>query len=455
MPALSIFQLWEFVYPVLFAFGGFLVIAYRWERTPGVRRGVDRVFRRFLGPRGLARLRLSHLLGAVGAVMVAAVSYDYLSRYFACGPNGVDDPVNLWLSGRSFLSGGDPFTATSCHKTVDVPYGLAAILLDAGGSPGGLFGASAGAYAVWLVWLLVALTVLPLVWSLGGKDRLYLTVVVVSSLLYIPIVIGQIDGASNVIVPVAVLATIWLGRERWTHAGLLGGFLATARWPSLFPSLGTFGQAKGWERWTAPIATVVSFGVLSALTYLRWGSEFTDAVFFNQIDRLSGSLNVFGILIDHNWAPGGNVLTVLQAVGTLVLVLEVNRRRFSPEGGAAVVLVGVALLTQFLSVSILIWLLPVVLMGAAPQRTLYVVGVIGIFNYGIFLNVLAWDDGIYWPSEVLEGAMTLVLLVLLWQVWQAASAQVRKGSETGTGKSPEEATAPESAGGTPVGPMAS
>jgi hypothetical protein len=97
---------------------------------------------------------------------------------------------------------------------------------------------------------------------------------------------------------------------------------------------------------------------------------------------------------------------------------------------AVLLLVGFALLTPFLSYNILIWLLPVALLGARACWWLWGVAFVGSLNYDLALNVWAWDDGITWPSMVLDVVLTALLLLLFVELWRRELATGRNGTSS-------------------------
>ena len=204
------------------------------------------------------------------------------------------------------------------------------------------------------------------------------------------------------------------------------GFLATARFPALFPVLGMSGSFR--RRFAAAGALIAVFAVLTGISYVVWGSQFFSEVFLAQVGRRSFSLNFWGVLLLNGWLPAGNDLAVGQAVLTLALVAVVFFTVRSPIRAAAITLTGVALLTQFLSFDILVWLLPVALVGARPRWWLWAVAVVGSVNYEFALSVGAWTQGILWPSEVLDVVLTVVLLGLFVELWRSGEPRRSPGN---------------------------
>lgn len=339
------------------------------------------------------------------------VAFDVLTGQYACGVAGsTSDPIALLHSGQAFWAGQNPFLVHDCGVSTQIPYGFAAVLVDALGSLGGLAGIGAA-------WGCFAVAVVPLAWfAAPPKDRLYVTAFVALLPIYFPLVASQIDGASNAIVPVAVLGTIVLARRYGRWAELLGGFLATARFPSLFPVVASRGQQRHW--FAGGFAVLASFGLVTALTYLRWGSSFYQIVYEGQVNRRSFSLNLYGVLLDHGALPTGAEIVAVQAA----LVLLISGLAFffgrTPLRAAGLALVGFALVTPFLSYSILVALVPVALVGSRPRWWLWGAAVVGSLNYDLGLSVVAWQWGLYAPTDLLDVALTLLLLGLFVAVWR-------------------------------------
>ena len=348
------------------------------------------------------------VLGAV--VFASVVAFGVTSGAYGCHPPGISDQVGAVSSGTAFWNGHDPFTVPDCGGTIQVPYGLAAVLIDAVGSLGGI----AGVYALWGA---MAVTILPLVWRLAGSERHHVLLYVGSSVLLVPIVSSQIDGVTNAIVPFTVLLSLVLAERHELLAAAVGGFLSSARFPNLFPVLGATGTNR--RRYLAFATAVLCFGAATAVAYAVWGSAFLGPVFLNQVGRRSFSLNLYGVFLLANALPASVALEAAQAALTLALVVAVFYRFRSPIRSAAVVLVGLALLTPFLSFSIMVWLLPVALVGLRARWWLWGIGAIGSVNYDLALNVWAWDDGVTWPSAVLDVTLTVLLLALFVELWRA------------------------------------
>ena len=398
----------------------FIVLLYRTERGARMRPGILRALRKISGRDDLRWLDWQPLLVAAAIAFACVSAYGLLSGQYGCHPPGVSDPVGVLNSGKAFLAGQNPFKVPDCGGSLEVPYGLAAVLLSALGSVGGLTG-------IYVVWGAVALSILPLAWLAGGSDRQYVTVFVATSVLLVPLVSSQIDGATNAIVPVTVFLSLYLAGRSEFLASLVGGFLSTARFPNLLPILGATGSYRRW-RYVGFVAAVCVFGAVTGISYLRWGSDFLGPVFLQQIGRRSFSLNVYGILLIQNWLPSGSVIEGIQVALTVALVLVVFFRVRSPVRAVSIVLVGFALLTPFLSFNILIWLLPVALAGARARWWLWSVAFVGSLNYDLALNVWAWDDGVTWPTMVFDVVLTVLLLALFVDLWRE-EASGRRGAE--------------------------
>lgn len=405
---------------VVFAFlsaVSLLILLVGSERGRLLRPKVDRLLARLSGRSDLRWLDWEPVVVAVGIAFAAVSAYGILSGQYGCHPPGVSDPIGELASGRAFWAGTNPFTVADCGGTIQVPYGLAAVLLDAVGSLGGLAG-------VYLVWGLVALSLIPLTWAVGGRDRRFVLGVVATSPLYVPLITSQIDGATNAIVPATVLLALYLARRSEPLAAIVGGFLSTARFPNLFPVLAGTGTNR--RRYLAFALAAATFGAVTALSFAVWRYDFLDPVFLNQIGRRSFSLNFYGILLFQNALPSSTAVEALQALATVAVVFAAFFVVKSPIRSVALTLVAFALITPFLSFNILVWLLPVALAGARARWWLWGIAVVGSVNYNLALNVWAWDDGVTWPSQVLDVVLTVLLLALFVELWRAE----RRGEPT-------------------------
>jgi hypothetical protein len=368
------------------------------------------VLRRLSGRADLRWLDWQPLVVAAGVAFAAVSAYGILSGEYGCHPPGVSDPIGFLNSGKAFWAGTNPFRVTDCGGNINEPDGLAAVLVNAFGSLGGLPG-------IYVAWGAVALSIVPLTWAVAGSDRRLVLMYVGTSALLVPLVSSQIDGAANAIVPATVLLALFLARRSELLGAAVAGFLSTARFPNLFPVLGATGANRNY-RYTAFVVAAASFGAFTGVSYLVWGSDFLGTVFLSQIGRRSFSLNLYGVFLLQNALPSSTTIEAAQAVLTLALVLVVFWRVRSPIASAAIVLTGVALLTPFLSFNILIWLLPVAITGARARWWLWGVAFVGSLNYDLALNVWAWDDGVTWPSAVFDVVLTVLLLALFIELWR-------------------------------------
>ena len=396
-----------------------LVLLYRTEWGARIRPGVLRTLRRLSGREDLNWLDWQPILVAAAIAFAAVSVYGLVSGQYGCHPPGVSDPVGVLNSGRAFWSGQDPFKVPDCGGSIEVPYGLASVLISAIGSVGGLPG-------IYVVWGAVALAILPLTWAVAGPDRRYVLLFVGTSVLLVPLVSSQIDGATNAIVPTTVLLSLYLARRNEPLAAALGGFLSTARFPNLLPILGATG---GFRRrpYLSFLVALVTFAGITGVTFAIWGNEFLGPVFLQQVGRRSFSLNFYGILLFQNWLPGGNGVEALQVALTVALVLATFFTVRTPIVAASIVLVGFALLTPFLSFNILVWLVPVALVGVRARWWLWSIAFVGSLNYDLALNVWAWDDGVTWPSMVFDVILTGLLLALFVDLWRGELAARRAG----------------------------
>ncbi len=397
---------------LLFAVGGLLLLLARTPRGRSLHHALVRALRRCAGEDDLGWLKWWHLaLGA--AVFYAAVTgFDVVTGSYAC-PGGTrpSDLIGYLDSGRALLSGANPFSVPDCGGTIAEPYGIAAILISAVGSLGGVPGIA-------LVWGAVGVALVPLTWALAGPDRRYLTLFVVVSPLYLPLIAAQIDGASNALIPLTLLLSLVLMTRREPLAAVLGGFLSTGRFPTLFSLVASFGGGRR-RRYLGALLAFGTFAVVTGITYARWRAEFFDVVFVSQIGRRSFSLNFYELLQHQNLLPSGAWVAALQAVLTVSVVAVAFFRAGSPLRAAALTLTGVALLTQYLSFNMLISLLPVALINARARWWVWGIGLVGALNYEVAFSDWALREGVYWPTEVLDLVLTGLLVGLLVDLWRS------------------------------------
>jgi hypothetical protein len=322
---------------------------------------------------------------------------------YECTSAGPPDIITLVTSGRAFWSGGNPFTISACGVSGNpVPAGMASVLLDAIGSLGGPVG-------ILVVWGAVSVAIVPLLWTLGGPQRALATVFVLLSFVYMPIVAVQIDGASLALVPFTVLLVLYIARKGWGRAAAVGGFLATGRFPALFPVMGATGRARS-RRVLALVISVAVFGAITLLCVAIYGSDFTGPVFLIQFNRGGLALNYWGILEGLGWVKPSTALTVVQAVLTLGLVGACWMWARTELGAVAIVLTGTLLLAQFLSFNELVFLVPVALLGSRPRWWIWAIGIVGSTNFFIGMRSLG---GVPIFSYVLDLFLTGLLLGLL------------------------------------------
>ncbi len=400
-----------------------VVLLYRTRYGAAIRPRVVRLLQRISGRGNLEWLDWRPL-AVIAAVWFGGFSaYGILSGQYGCQPGILSDALGVANSGRAFWAGANPFAAVPyCGSTIGVPYGLAAVLLDALGSLGGLTG-------ICLVWGAVVLSVLPLTWWAGGGDRRYITVYVATSILFVPLATSEFGGATNAIVPMTLLLVLYLAERGGVLAAALGGFLSTARFPSLFPVLAMNGSVPRWRGWGL-LAAAGAFGGATALSYAVWGSGFLNSVFVGQIGRRSYSLNVYGILLFHNALPSTLGVEAVQAALMLAVVVAVFLAVRSPVRAVAITIVAVALVTPFLSYNFLIWLLPCALAGSRARWWLWGVATVGAVNFN--LGLISWSSGqgIVWPAEVMDVVLTALLLGLFVDLWRGELAPRRGENAT-------------------------
>ncbi|HZY71458.1 MAG TPA: hypothetical protein VFF67_10845 [Thermoplasmata archaeon] len=381
--------------------GNFVVVGYHWPRTPWIRRGVDRWNGAVLGRTDYSWVTPRLFLAASAVVFVATAIVQ--SGPVPCS-SGTDDVGVYAASGRQFLAGANPFAVASCGRVVLVPYGLPSVALDAVGSLGG----RPGVYGVWLA---VAAALLPLLWRVGGARRRTVVAYAATSVLYFPLVCGQIDGANNAIVPVAILAPLALTLRNPGVAGAIAGVLGSAKFPSLGPAVGAI-ATRGRAGLVGVGASIGGFAAVAATTFAAYGHPYVTEVFLSQIGRSDFSLNEFGALEPFGVAPGGTALLAVQGAILLAVLVVILVRRWEAAPAAGLLLVALTLVTQFLSFNFLLWLLPVAVLGDRARRGLYLVGLLGTVDYLLALGILDWNLGVAWPSAVLATAITASLLAL-------------------------------------------
>ncbi|MGP8159069.1 MAG: hypothetical protein ACLPWO_05650 [Thermoplasmata archaeon] len=395
-----------------------VVLLYRTRYGAAIRPRVVRLLRRLSGRGDLEWLDWRPL-AVIAAVWFGGFSaYGILSGQYGCQPGILSDALGVANSGQAFWAGANPFAAVPyCGSTIGVPYGLAAVLLDALGSLGGLTG-------ICLVWGAVVLSILPLTWWVGGDDRRYLTIYVASSILFVPLATSEFGGATNAIVPMTLLLALYLAQRGGVLAAALGGFLSTARFPSLFPVLAMNGSVPRWRGWGF-LAAAGAFGGATALSYAVWGTGFLNSVFVGQIARRSYSLNVYGILLFHNALPSTLGVEAVQAALMIAVVVAVFVAVRSPVRAVAITIVAVTLVTPFLSYNFLIWLLPCALAGTRARWWLWGVATVGAVNFN--LGLISWSSGqgIVWPAEVMDVVLTALLLGLFVDLWRGELAARR------------------------------
>ena len=402
-----------------------VVLLYRTRYGAAIRTWVARLLQRLSGRSDLEWLDWRPL-AVVAALWFGGFSaYGILSGQYGCQPGILSDALGVADSGRAFWAGSNPFSAVAyCGSTIGVPYGLAAVLLDALGTLGGLTG-------ICLVWGAVVLSILPLTWWVGGEDRRYVTVFVATSILFVPLATSEFGGATNAIVPMTLLLALYLSERRGPLAAALGGFLSTARFPSLFPALAMNGSVPRWRGWGF-LAAAGAFGGATALSYAIWGSGFLNSVFVGQIARRSYSLNVYGILLFHNALPSTLGVEAAQAALMLAVVVAVFVAVRSPVRAVAITIVGVALITPFLSYNFLIWLLPCALAGSRVRWWMWGIATVGAVNFNLGLITWSSGQGVVWPAEVMDVVLTALLLGLFVDLWRGELAARRGKNATVT-----------------------
>jgi len=95
----------------------------------------------------------------------------------------------------------------------------------------------------------------------------------------------------------------------------------------------------------------------------------------------------------------------------------------SALGAIAIVLTGTVLLTQYLSFTALIFLLPVALFGSRARWWLWAIGLVAISNYLLAIQSYASIGGSAIPSYVLDLALTVLVLGLLIELLRTELAR--------------------------------
>jgi len=397
-----------------------LVLAYRWPRASGVRRALDRLQRRLTGRPDWSWLGLSTILLPLIVLTVANIVWQVSTLH--CG----DDSLALLASGQAALSGHNPFLISYCsHPMPDqIPYGLAAVSLNA------LAAVSGSVAGVWIVWQLLALAVVPLVWAIGGTDRRYVAVLAATSVAYLPNIMTSI-GVDNAIVPVSILLMLYALTSRSRRSGglkALAAFLSTARFPALFPLLGSSASS-------APNRARLFAGVLgvflgaAVLSYVLWGWDAISIVYLNQFSRGSGgTLNLFALLTQEGWLVPSLASAVVQGSLLIALVLFVHYRQYSARAAVAIPLIGVMSLSQYLNFHFVLWVVPLVLLGAAANFWLFLYAVGAAVDGFVAIGYLGESLGIWGPYEVAGVLLSAVLLALLYTIIRDEEARIRSRS---------------------------
>jgi hypothetical protein len=403
-----------------------LVLAYR--SVPRIRRTVDRLQFGATGRPDWKWLRLWHLLVPLALLTLANLFWQVPATH--CG----NDAVALFMSGQRALHGQDPFLITNCQGQAEpIPYGLAEVLLN-------LAGAATGAFAgIWVAWQLLALAVVPLVWSLGPSPNRYASVLVAGSVLYLPNIATNI-GVENVVVALAVLVMLYAlqcrGRRRILLAGM-AALLSTARFPAVFPLLGSSAPLRT-GRWRLVALVAGVFLGSAAVATLVWGSDAVRVVYLSEFTRNSGpSLNLFALLVHQGWLTPSTASAAVQGALLVGLVAFVQWRRYETLAACAIPLLGVLLLSQYVSDQFDVWLLPLLLMGAAVGWWMLLYGVLMVLDEQVYAAVTL-AHGLWWPYELLGVVITVVLLGAMATIVRSEEVRLRssEGRAQGIGDPP-------------------
>ncbi len=400
MPVATLHDAWpELVATAL----SFLLILYTWPRAQPLRDWIDRRWRGVLDRWLDWRL----LMCVVGVIFLLAAFVQ--SAPVAGCPNSSDDTGSFLYQGQALWRGADPFQLSRCGVLIPIPIGAAGILLNAWGSVGGRPG-------IWIVWEFSALTLIPLTWFLSGAERRFTTLFVATSGLFVPLVIGQIEGANSAFGAVAVLLPIWLAARGRTGSGLVAGFLSTMKFPSLFPFLGAtggFGPSRNREL----LFTWVGFVGGSTISWAIWGPVFLSTVFFGQLGRHDLSVNEFGLLIGTGWFPPVEILAVLQGLALFGSIAFVYLRRWPTLPAMALVTLVVCLVIPRLPFNFLAWLIPLAVLGTRYCRWLFLLGAIGALNSSVAIPLyFNAAPPVYWPTQLLGGLMGVLMVLVAIQL---------------------------------------
>lgn len=409
-----------------------IVLAYRSPRTPWVRRFVDRWRTRITGRADWNWLGLGTLMVPLIVLTVVNIVWQVGSLHCA------DDSLALLASGQAALHGQSPFLVSYCGRTVldPIPYGLPAIGLNT------LAAVSGSVAGVWVVWQLVALAVVPLVWAVAGADRRYVSVLAATSVLYLPNIMTNI-GVDNAIVPLSVLLMLYAvgtrssgrsGRSRGLQG--IAAFLSAARFPALFPLLGTSASAGPgrWRRFTGVLGVFLGTVLVS---YGLWGWDAISVVYLGEFSRNSGNtLNLLAVLVRQGWLLPSLVSAAVQGSVLLALVFWVYYRRYSVRVACAIPLVGIMLLSQYLNFHFLVWLLPLVLLGSAVNTGLFAYATAAAVDEVVTQQYLGMTLGVWWPYEVMGVVLSALLLYLLLRILRDEEARIRSASALATAGRP-------------------
>jgi len=410
----------------------FLVLAYRSPSFSRLRAAVDRLQHWATGRPDWSWLRLWHILLPVALISLANVGWNVSMAHCS------DDSFAILASGQAALHGHDPFSVSFCgHATAtSIPYGLAEVSLDALGA---LSGSILG---IWVVWQVLALAVVPLVWGIAGTERRYVSVLAAVSVLYLPNIATNL-GVEHTIVAVSVLLMLYAlttaqkGSTAWKA---VAAFLSTARFPALFPLLGS-SASRGRRRWLDLALVFVVFLGAAAVSWALWGWNAIQVVYLGQFARAnSESLNLFALLIHEGWVAPSLPLAAVQGGLLLGFVLFVHLRGYAPAASVAIPLVGVMMLSQYLNYHFLVWLLPLVLLGTRVNWWLFTFAAVAAVNENLLYWYLALVRGVYWPYE-LGGILLFLLLVgLLITIVREEETRRRSPAREGERGPPEPST---------------